>query len=388
MSLHPTLRLVTLLLVSMMTVMAGATIAPALPSIRLAFEGAPGADLWVRLMLTLPGLFTAIGAPIAGSLIDRFGRKPLLLGAIALYGVSGTLPGLLSSLPLMLFCRALLGLSVGGLMTTATALIADYYEGPERGVVLGRQAAFMALGGVVFLLGGGVLADLSWRAPFAIYLFAFLLLPLVLAFITEPARKREPGGGPAPRVALPWESLWLIYALGLTGMTFLYMSPVQLPFLLRGLGVTTGLLAGLGIATGTLVGALVSLRYGWVRQRLGYRSIVAATFGLMAAGFALVGAAEAYGPVLVGMAVAGLGQGLMLPNLSNWAGELAPGPARGRVLGGLTTSIFLGQFLSPLVTQPFVDASGYGGTFLIAGGVLAALSAAFTLLALSGRRGP
>ncbi len=385
MSQHPTLRLTALLLVSMMTVMAGATIAPALPSIRHAFADAPGADLWVRLMLTLPGLFTAIGAPIAGALIDRFGRKRLLVGAIVLYGVSGTLPGVLSSLPLMLFCRALLGLAVGGLMTTATALITDYYEGPARGGVLGRQASFMGLGGVVFLLAGGLLADLSWRAPFTLYLYAFLVLPLVLGFITEPERKREPGAAAAPRVALPWASLGLIYALGLVGMTFFYMIPVQMPFLLQRMGVTAALLAGLAIATSTLVAALVSLRYGWVRQRLAYRGIVAVTFLFMAAGFSLVGTASTYAPVLLGMAVSGLGQGLLLPNLSNWAGDTAPGPARGRVLGGLTTSIFLGQFLSPIVTQPLVAALGFGGTFLVAGGLLAALSATFAALAWKGR---
>ena len=44
--------------------------------------------------------------------------------AVALYGVAGSLPGVLTSLPLILVCRALLGLSVGGLMTTAAALIA------------------------------------------------------------------------------------------------------------------------------------------------------------------------------------------------------------------------------------------------------------------------
>jgi MFS family permease len=54
------------------------------------------------------------------------------------------------------------------MMTTATTLIADYYEGERRSAVMGQQAAFMGFGGVVFLVLGGVLADLSWRAPFGI----------------------------------------------------------------------------------------------------------------------------------------------------------------------------------------------------------------------------
>lgn len=76
------LKLITLLLTSSMTVMAGATIAPALPQIQQFFHKGPDAEFWVKLMLTLPALFTAISAPFAGIIIDRFGRKPLLIGAV------------------------------------------------------------------------------------------------------------------------------------------------------------------------------------------------------------------------------------------------------------------------------------------------------------------
>jgi MFS family permease len=43
---------------------------------------------------------------------------------------------------------------------------------------LGLQAAFMGLGGMVFLTLGGYLADLNWRLPFLIYLLAWLILQL------------------------------------------------------------------------------------------------------------------------------------------------------------------------------------------------------------------
>ena len=79
----------TLLLLSSMTVMAGATISPTLPSIGKVFADTPRSDLLVRLVLTLPALFTAIGAPIAGGIIDRFGRRPLLFGVIVLYALAG-----------------------------------------------------------------------------------------------------------------------------------------------------------------------------------------------------------------------------------------------------------------------------------------------------------
>jgi MFS family permease len=382
---HPTLRLLTLLLVSMMTIMASATISPSLPRLRMAFEWVPAIDLWVRMVVTLPALFTAMGAPLAGMLIDRFGRKRLLVASVALYGVAGTLPGVLTELPLILVCRALLGLAVGGLMTTATALIADYYAGPERGVVLGRQAAFMGVGGLVFMLSGGLLADIHWRAPFAVYLYAFLILPFILLFLTEPEVKRGAAGGGSERVPLPWSNLWLVYALAMAGMMIFYLIPVQLPFLLRRLGVASSALAGLAVGVSTLVGSVVSLRYARVRQVLSYRGIMAVLFACMGLGYVIVGTAQSYAAVVGGLAVSGLGQGLLTPNMSNWAASLAPEAVRGRAMGLLTTSLFLGQFISPLLAQPLIGVVGLGGAFLVAAGLLSALAGTFGALAWHAR---
>ncbi|QYO63035.1 MFS transporter [Leptolyngbya sp. 7M] len=102
----------TLLLVSTLTVMAGATIAPSLPAMRQYFSAVANADYWVRLVLTVPALFIALGAPIAGTIIDRFGRKGLLGLAVFLYGLAGSSGFVLSSIGPILLGRMLLGLSV------------------------------------------------------------------------------------------------------------------------------------------------------------------------------------------------------------------------------------------------------------------------------------
>ncbi len=80
----------TLLLVSTLTVMSGATIAPSLPAMRDYFAEIGQADLLVRLVLTIPALFIVIGSPIAGIVVDRLGRKPLLIVCAALYGLAGS----------------------------------------------------------------------------------------------------------------------------------------------------------------------------------------------------------------------------------------------------------------------------------------------------------
>lgn len=68
----------------------------------------------------MPALFVVIGAPIAGLMVDRWGRKPLLVVSIPLYALAGSSGFLLESLSSILVARALLGLAVAGIMTSVT----------------------------------------------------------------------------------------------------------------------------------------------------------------------------------------------------------------------------------------------------------------------------
>jgi MFS family permease len=351
---------------------------------------AEGAGLFVRLLRKEDYTRTAVRRifekavqsvqPLAGVLIDRFGRRPLLLGAMALYGIGGAGGGLASSIWLLLASRALLGFAVGGVMTTATRLIVDYYDGERRSAVMGQQAAFMGFGVVVFLVLGGVLADLSWRATFGVYLLAFAFLPLAVLYLDEPERTSEnpkSRSSDARRAPVPGPLVGMLFALAFVGMVVFYMTPVQVPFYLRALGAGSGTLAGLVVAASTLTGALASMAYGRVKKRLGYRGVFGLLFARMGTGYALVAAAGGFALVTGGLAVLGLGMGLLMPNLNNWAGELAPPPARGKVLGGVTTCIFLGQFVSPIATQPLIEAVGLAGAFGVAGAVVGALVLGF-----------
>ncbi|MGO1766600.1 MAG: MFS transporter, partial [Advenella sp.] len=179
-------RKLVLLLVATLTIMAGIIIAPSLPAIESRFGDSDHIALLSRMVLTLPSLFVAMSAPLAGILADRYGRKKLLVGAIALYGIAGASGLIADSLPMLLTGRAILGIAIGGIITLNTALIGDYFTGAEREKYLGLQQAFVQLGGVVFVMSGGLLAELHWRMPFVIYGAALILIPAVIIFLTEP----------------------------------------------------------------------------------------------------------------------------------------------------------------------------------------------------------
>ena len=363
------LKLITLLFTSSMTVMAGATISPALPQIQQFFQNEPNSEFWVKLLLTLPALFTAIGAPFAGMIIDRFGRKPLLIGAVTLYGLAGGSGCVLSSLTGLLIGRAFLGLAVGAIMTTSIALIADYYQGPKRNQIMGTQAAFMGYGGVVFLTLGGFLADIGWRIPFLIYLSAFAILPLVIFCLTEPDVESDRNSILAEDVEakLPIGTIALIYTLTFLTMVAFYMIPVQLPFYLKSLGQVSNAQTGIAIAASTLASAIVSMRYGSIKTHLSFPGVLICLYLLMGLGYVTISLAKSYPVVVMGLIFAGSGLGLLLPNMNVWLNAKTPIASRGRVLGGLTTCMFLGQFCSPIVSQPIAQQLGLGVTYGVTG---------------------
>ncbi|MEM9803924.1 MAG: MFS transporter [Cyanobacteria bacterium P01_D01_bin.56] len=366
----------TLLLASTLTVMSGATIAPSLPAMQVQFAELDNVEFWVRLVLTMPALFIVIGSPVAGQLVDTIGRKPLLLGSAILYGLAGSSGFVLNSLFAILGGRALLGLAVAGIMVSATTLIADYYQGNARANFMGLQAAFMGFGGVLFLSVGGFIAELSWRFPFLIYLFSWLLLPTILFALYEPPRPQVDVKDTTalPQTSMPLKLLGFIYGSVLLQQIAFYLIPVQLPFHLQQVASVGATQTGLAIACATLFSALASMRYGQVKRKFSYISILAMGFGLMGLGYMGIGLVSSYWLVLLILVPTGMGLGLMMPNLNVWVANEVPDAARGRALGGLTTFMFLGQFLSPIAAQPLRQSIGMTATYGLTGILLATLA--------------
>lgn len=372
--------------------MAGATVAPGLPAMRAHFADAPGVELSIRLVLVLPALAIVVAAPVAGYALDRWSRAPILATAICLYALGGAAAFAMDSLSAILITRAVLGVAVAFLMTGATALIADIYHGSARARFMGLQAASMAGGGVVFLLLGGVLAGASWRAPFLVYLVAVATLPGLARVARQAAIARS---GSATRIAgttvpeyAPRHLLVALYLIAFAGMMLFYLTPTQIPFLVEQRIGAGAVLAGIALAATTLAGSLASLSFARVRTRLAPPAIFVIVFALLGSGYLVTGIASAYAAVLAGLAIAGLGIGLLMPNLTSWLTSAVPPAVRARALGGLTTAIFLGQFVSPFAAQPVLARAGLTGVFLLAGGTSLVIAMGVLLLSRHGGHYP
>ncbi len=362
----------TLLVASTLTVMAGATISPALPAIREFFADIPNPDLMVRLVLTLPALFIAIGAPIAGTIVDKFGRKRLLVISALVYGFAGGAGYFINDIWLLLFSRALLGLAVSGVMTTVTTLIADYYTGQARSSFLGIQAAASGMGGVIYLSLGGFLADIGWHSPFLIYFISFLMLPFVVTVIYEPTLRSQQASDETPisNATLPIGLMTFVYIVMMMTQVVFYAVPVQLPFYLEGLVGANGAQSGLAIAGLSLFFSIASASFGQFDKHLPNLYTMLLGFTITGIGFILLTLATGWLLIGMGLVLGGFGLGLVVPNLITWLASGVPENLRGRALGGVTTSLFFGQFISPFIITPISAQVGDGGTYAILGGFL------------------
>jgi MFS family permease len=376
---------VALLLVSSLTIMSMITISASLPDMTKTFSTLPNAENLVKLTLSFPALFIALTAIIAGKFIDKFGRLRLLNAALIIYAIAGSTGYWLENIYLILAGRALLGICVGITMTIATTLIADYYQGKSRQKFAGLQIAVMSLGGILFVTLGGVLADISWRVPFLLYLFPLLILPMTSLYLKEPKTlhvvKNKDASVKSPNV------IWLVFVNVMIMWILFFIIPVQIPFYLKSIGIEKNTLIGIAIASTTFFSVISSLSFSKIKDKLSFQQVFGIGYLLMALAFASISYGGSYGMVMIGMLLSGLGMGLMIPNANVWVMQLAPEQIRGQEIGRLTTFWFMGQFLSPILLLPFLNIISHSQLFLILTYIILALSISFFIYSMLNKKG-
>lgn len=356
---------ITLLLSSMFTMMAGAIVSPSLPQIERIFHDKENIAILTRLILSIPAVFTALCSPMFGVLADKLGRKSLLLSSLVLYAIGGVSGFLMNDIYLILTGRALLGISVAGIMTISSTLIGDYYTGAERNKFMGLQGAFMGIGGVVFVSLAGILADIKWNLPFLIYLLS--LVALVTGMISLKDTPKEKHASYHRLESMPYKlHASKVYGLIFIGIVFFYVMPVQLPFLLDKMEKMSNSKIGFVISVMQLSSSIVALNYKRIKGLFEFEIIYLFVMLFMGVGFAMLAFCTQFSIILLSVAIAGIGVGLLMPLGNLWIMEIAPEHKRGVMVGNITTAVYLGQFLSPILLQPVVNAFGIVEMFLIA----------------------
>lgn len=357
-----------LLFASTLGVMGGAIIFPVLELIRRDLDVSGTA---AGLIITTHGLTIAVTSPITGWLIDRLGARHMLGVGLILYGVAGGTGLVVSSYHALIASRVFFGAGAAVVFTATTVAMLAPYRGPERDRVMGWRTTATSLGGVVWPLIAGALGGLSWHGPFGLYLMG---IPIgIAAFVLLPEAGDEQGKASGSVLGLLRERPRLLGVYGLMFLMFvmMYSLAVFLPQRLGEIGVEEPFLVSLIFAPAAGVASLVGLVYARIRAHAGHLNLLRWSALCWIGAFLVLGTVSHPAPLVIAPILFGIGNGLTFPTLSVLIAEYAPASLWGRANAFAATSVFVGQFMSPILLGPVIDATSITTGFLVVAGISA-----------------
>jgi MFS family permease len=378
-----------LALVCLLTVLhyAGAQMrAPVLPLYAAAHGATPtGVGLIIGAHMAL----AAVGSIPLGRAADRWGRRPLLLGGIAVSAVTSLLLPLAEGELGLITIYGLAGLGVAAFSPSALALVGDT-AAPGR---VGHAYAWYSTAhyGAIAIgpfLGGLAAGWWGYRGAFvasAVGIMVALAVGLVL--LGRPPAPTRPGPGARFAEISGNPSIWAGWIVSVSGLLIQGVVFTFFPLLAHERGLGPGAIGVVFLVLG-VANTAARVPAGWLVDRTGRCPVYAVT-GVLAGcvATALLPLTAGHGALLVLVAIFGAVSGVAFVAVGVALAASTTPDARGLVMGGYSTSLYLGLAVGSFGPGPIITHHGYGAGFLAAGaaGAIGTLLAA-TLWAQTGAR--
>jgi len=364
-----------------MIALAFGAILPVLPQIERALSHGPSDSFLIKQLIGVVGLSVVIGAPLAGFLIDRIGVRTIVMVGCAVLCIAGTAGLYVSNIPVLVGSRLLVGAAAAAIDTTSVAIVNTRLEGNERAKWNGLHIALAMLTAIVLQPIVGYIAELSWRAPFALYALA-LPIGVLGAFGLDGQRPRErtaTAAGKAKAVPfLDWFPFrYAVLALIIGIIT--YLPTIYGPFLMTERGASTPAAISFVLMGVSAIGGGMSMLYGRVLRDLSINATFVVALTLAAVGMLIASVASGFTGVTIGLLVFGFGLGWFFPNIMTGLAECVAQDQQGRAVGLVRTMHDLAAPLCLVLVEPLAKRFGPVSAVMTSFSLACALIAFFAL---------
>jgi MFS family permease len=322
-------------------------------------------------------LMRIVGALPAGRLADRFGQPAVMAAGIAIVAVSSIVAGFSSSFTELIVLRGAGGLGSAMFGVSGQTLLLVSVPGEQRGRASGLFAGGFLIGGISGPAVGGVIAAWSERAPFIIY-GCMLIVPAVIAgtVLRDRSRQRaETTGRPRRAVAEIAAALRdrayraAAFANLADGFGTIGVRSAIVPLFVRDVLHRSAIWTGIGFLLVAAINAATLLPAGRLADRFGRRPVIVSGCLVAAASMVLLAVLSGIGGYLTGLAILGLGSGLLDVGPAAMLGDILKGQG-GMVVATYQMAGDVGAVTGPVTAGYLVDAASYGMAFGVTAVVL------------------
>ncbi len=317
---------------SLMVIMGTNLVQQVLP----AMTGPLGvSDAQIGLVIAVYTAPAIVLAPLLGVAADRYGRRPLLIGGLILFGASGAAVAAAPGFGWVLVLRTVQGIGFSAVIPLTIVLIGDLLEGRREVSGQGLKVFIDRVGELVLPPLGGALALIGWRWPFVSYAVAIPLGVLVILWMPETRGTAAFSAGRYfrdltrvvrnPRLLLAFAAGFLRFFLDYAFFTYLPL------FLVRSHGLST---AGAGLLRSFhALGAMVTssqagrLAGAWDKGTLVLCAFLGSGLALLAVTFA-----PGTGTLVPVLLLYGVANGVISPMQKSLLTQNAPLELRGGII--------------------------------------------------------
>lgn len=361
-------------------------IAPALPSVRDAFNISTSDIGLVMAAYSAPGI---IFIPIMGILADRYGKKKVLLPSMLLFAVGGTACAVANNTETLLLFRFLQGIGACALATINVSWAVDLFEDDERIKIMGYIGATQNIGSGILPIIGGVLASIAWFYPFLLSLMVLPLGMYLLIFMEKESQEKIAKSANTKNFityALQHLNDKIVIEIVFMTGAFIFIGfgalITYLPIFLKDTFNTPETIIGIIVGSRAVMGVITATRLSIITKYFSYRIIIFVSFLTLAVGMLIIPYSNNQWVIILTTMCYGGAFGLLRPSLQYLLLEHAPTNLRSTFASASNFGLRLSQTLSPIFAGLYLTFGSFEGLYILAA-ILAIFMAIFSLTATS-----